>query len=130
MRMYLQLIVAVAALAAAPLLFPDAPVGGLFALPFIVGVFLEEQRHSLTEAARQVNVSPSTVWRWAMHGVRGVKLETQVWGAKRFVTESALEQFRADCTAAANGEQPQVRTPKQRSRDADRADKELADQGA
>jgi transposase len=86
-----------------------------------------EGRISLTEAARRLHVSPSTCWRWAMQGVRGVKLETHVWGAKRYVNESALERFREACTAAANGEKstPQSRTPNRRQRDIEAAEREL-----
>jgi hypothetical protein len=128
MRMHLRLFVATAVLAAALLLSPEALAGGALALP-LVGVALleEEERISLTEAARQLNVSPSTVWRWAMRGVRGVKLETQVWGAKRYTTERALEEFREACTAAANGEKssPQSRTPHRRQRDIEAAEREL-----
>lgn len=92
---------------------------------------IEEERLSLSEAARRLNVSPSTCWRWAMRGVRGIKLETQVWGVKRFTTEAALERFSEACTAAANGEAvaPQARTPRQRQSDVDRAEKELSRQG-
>lgn len=35
----------------------------------------------------------STCWRWATHGVRGVKLATVIIGGRRFVTMAALEEF-------------------------------------
>ena len=127
MRSYFRLIVAVAVFAAAFFLFPETPIGNAFALPLIGVALLDEERLSLTEAARRLKVSPSTVWRWTMRGVRGIKLETQVWGAKRSVTEAALEQFREDCTAAANGKSTatQSRTCKQRDRDYQQAEREL-----
>ncbi len=130
MRTDLRLLVAAALLAAAPLLFPETPVGGALALPLIGVALLDEKRLSLTEAARRLNVSPSTCWRWAMRGVRNVKLETQVWGSKRYTTEAALERFSERCTQAANGESaPHARTPRRREHDIDRAERELGDEG-
>lgn len=130
MRTDLRLLVAVAILAAAPLLIPETSVGGAFALPLIGVVLLDEKRLSLTEAAHRLNVSPSTCWRWAMIGVRKVRLETKVWGARRYTTEAALERFSERCTRAANGESaPQSRTPRRRERDIDRAERELDDEG-
>ncbi|MEX1229639.1 MAG: DUF1580 domain-containing protein [Planctomycetaceae bacterium] len=37
----------------------------------------------------------STCWRWATHGVRGVKLKTVIIGGRRFVTMQSLEDFLA-----------------------------------
>ncbi len=37
----------------------------------------------------------STCWRWATHGVRGVKLSTVIIGGRRYVTLAALEDFLA-----------------------------------
>ncbi len=85
----------------------------------------DEPRLTLTEAARKLDKSPSTIWRWAMRGTRGVRLETFVLGAQRYTTNPAIDRFSDRCTAAANGEQPQARTPKQRSRDFQQAEREL-----
>lgn len=92
---------------------------------------LDEQRLSLTQAARRLGVNPSTTWRWALNGVRGVNLETISVGAKRFTTEEAVERFVAATTAvAAHGPMPSVaRTPRQREHAIDRAEGELARQG-
>ena len=63
MRKFLRLIFVVAVLAAASILFPETPVGGALALPLIGVALLDEKRLSLTEAARRLNVAPSTCWR-------------------------------------------------------------------
>jgi len=86
---------------------------------------LNEQRLSLVQAARRVGVNPSTAWRWALHGVRGVRLESFSIGAKRFTTSESLERFTEACSAAANRERPQPRTTRQRSRDFQQAEHEL-----
>jgi transposase len=125
LKNYLRVIFIAVALTAFPCLPLEASSGIALALPLVGVALLDEDRMSLNEAARRLGVAPSTVWRWALRGVRGVKLETQVWGGKRYVTESSLERFREDCTAAANGEQPHARTPHRRQRDIEAADREL-----
>jgi hypothetical protein len=88
---------------------------------------LSECRLTLNEAAKRSGVNPSTTWRWALKGVRGVVLETYALGAKRFTTVEALERFTQRCTVAARGTSaPSPRTPAQRERDIDRAEQELA----
>ncbi|MFN0137998.1 MAG: DUF1580 domain-containing protein [Phycisphaerae bacterium] len=55
-----------------------------------------ERRLSVTTAAREVfDVSPETAWRWALRGVRGVKLESHVVGGRRFTTREACDRFLA-----------------------------------
>ena len=54
---------------------------------------LNEERVSVSEFARKLGVSPSTVWRWSRRGVRGVVLETFVVGGRRFTTVEAGERF-------------------------------------
>ena len=46
--------------------------------------------------------SPCTMWRWHTHGVRGVKLATNMVGGRRYTTREALEAFIAATTAAAS----------------------------
>ena len=126
----LRLIFAVAVLVAVTFLSPQAFAGGALALPLIGATLLNEKRLPLAEVARRLEVSLPTVWRWAMKGVRNVKLETQVWGSKRYTTEAALERFSERCTQAANGESaPQARTPRRREYDINRAERELGDEG-
>lgn len=44
-----------------------------------------------TANGRRLNVS--TVWRWAMKGVKGVKLEYVCYGRGMFTTKEALTRF-------------------------------------
>jgi len=91
---------------------------------------LREDRLSLSKLARQEGVSPSTVWRWTLNGVRGVLLETISVGAKRYTTQEAFRRFVEGTTAAAaNQPMPSVRTPSQRQRAIDIAEAELAKAG-
>lgn len=91
-----------------------------------------------TETAIAVNKSPahipgrphvSTVWRWVLYGVRGIRLETFVVGTQRFTTLEAIERFIAATTAKANGEPPPNRTPRQRKRAIRAAERELRQAG-
>ena len=90
-----------------------------------------EQPLTLNDAAKRSRVNPSTTWRWALKGVRGVVLETYALGVKRFTTVEALERFSDRCTAAASGghSSPTQRTNSQRERDIERAEAELAKAG-
>ena len=76
----------------------------------------KEDRISLAQAARSVGVNPSTVWRWTLNGVRGVRLSSFNIGAKRWTTTEEVDRFVAATTAVANGEQPatSARTNRQR----------------
>jgi hypothetical protein len=91
-----------------------------------------------SETAIAVNKSPahipgrphvSTVWRWVLVGVRGIKLETFVVGCQRFTTKQAIERFIAATTARANGEPAPTRTPRQRVRAIEAAERELRKAG-
>jgi len=62
-------------------------------------------------------VHVSTVHRWRMKGCRGVRLETFLRGGVRHTTRAAIERFFAATTAAADGDTPPVRTPRQRERE-------------
>ena len=58
-----------------------------------------EQLLTLAAAAREVpgrsgrGVSVSTVWRWTLRGVRGVKLETLMVGGIRHTSREALQRL-------------------------------------
>lgn len=86
---------------------------------------------SINEAAREAPGRPhiATVWRWINRGVRGIKLETVMIGGRRFTSREALEQFFARLTAASAGEPLPIRTSRQRRRDIERAERELAEAG-
>lgn len=86
---------------------------------------------AVNKAAAHIPGRPhvSTVWRWVLNGVRGIKLETFVVGCQRFTTKEAIERFITATTAKANGEPTPIRTPRQRQRDIERAERELAKAG-
>ena len=54
---------------------------------------LEQNRYTITDVAKLLHVHTSTVWRWKLQGVRGVKLKTIVIGGTRYVLESDLNNF-------------------------------------
>jgi hypothetical protein len=74
-------------------------------------------------------VHASTVHRWRLKGVRGVKLETIMRGGIRHTSREAIERFFSSTTAAANGEPAPTRTPKQRERAIVAAERELEEAG-
>ena len=76
-----------------------------------------------------VPVHVSTIHRWRLKGVRGVRLETFLRGGIRYTTDEAIERFFAATTAAADGNPSPTRTARQRQRDIDRADAELREAG-
>jgi hypothetical protein len=91
---------------------------------------LAETRLSLSELARREGVAVSTVWRWTLRGVRGVKLENFSVGAKRCTTDQAFGRFVEATTAAAQGvAAPAARTNRQRDAAVKRAEAELAKAG-
>lgn len=80
----------------------------------------------LSKAARILNpANPphvATVWRWAMHGVRGVKLESVVIGGCRYTSREAVARF-----LKALNEPDAVPTPPRRG--AERAERTLVAKG-
>ena len=38
-------------------------------------------------------VDPRTIWRWAKHGVKGVRLESVKVGRHRYTTDGAVVEF-------------------------------------
>lgn len=77
---------------------------------------LTEQPLSFTTLAREHDIHPSTVWRWAHRGVRGVQLESYCVGAKRLTTREAFARFVELTSNAAIA----AHTPMARSRDRQR----------
>lgn len=43
----------------------------LFLSPILFGSLIDEERLSLSQVAQRLDVNTSTVWRWALKGVRG-----------------------------------------------------------
>jgi len=83
------------------------------------------------ERATSIRPAPSTCHRHRLNGLQGVRLETVKCGGKRRTSVEAVHRFNEAVTRAADGERhkPQVRTPRRRERDIDRADKELERHG-
>ena len=76
---------------------------------------LSDDLMPLAQAARSLPplrsgrpVSPATVWRWAAHGLRGVRLEIIRIGGTACTTRSALRQFLAAVDAARTPASPEA----------------------
>jgi Protein of unknown function (DUF1580) len=70
----------------------------------------------------------ASVYRWFGKGVRGVKLETALVGGRRFTSREAVQRF-VDRLSNERGDAVQVRTPRQRTAAAERANAELESSG-
>jgi len=83
------------------------------------------------QAAKKLpgNVAASTVWRWMTRGCRGHRLASILISGTRRTTKTAIREFLAAITAEADGLRPQSRTPRQRERAADAADRRLSAAG-
>lgn len=88
---------------------------------------VDEEILSLAQATKMLPGRPhlSSIFRWMSRGVRGVRLESVLVGGRRYTSREALERFSAATTAAANREPAPIRTPTQRQRAIERAEKEL-----
>jgi hypothetical protein len=67
---------------------------------------LQKNTLTLAQAAKQLPslrkgrpISSSTLWRWALRGLRGVRLTTAKIGGVRVTTEDALREFFAKLSA-------------------------------
>jgi hypothetical protein len=67
----------------------------------------------------------SSIYRWASRGVRGAKLESVLVGGRRYTSVEAVERFCARATAAASREPPPLRTPRERQRAIEEAEREF-----
>ena len=65
---------------------------------------LQETRVSLTQLAHQEGVSIPTTRRWAMRGIKGIRLETIQIGGRRFTSLESYARAVERWTAAANGD--------------------------
>lgn len=85
----------------------------------------------LSEASKFFPGRPhrSSVWRFAMKGVRGVRLETIVCGGRRYTSEEAILRFIAATTAAANGEPMPVPLSARRRQEQEEARAKLREVG-
>ncbi|MEX2171539.1 MAG: DUF1580 domain-containing protein [Pirellulales bacterium] len=88
------------------------------------------ERISLPKLASAEGVSPVTVWRWALRGVKGVKLRTGcIGGSIRYTTRQWYEEFCERVTAARSGDPAPAPRTKSREAAIDRAEKQLAEMG-
>ncbi len=71
----------------------------------------------------------SCVYRWAQHGLRGVRLEIIQVGGTACTSREALQRFFERLTAARTGERAPTRTAGQRRKAAARANAELENAG-
>jgi hypothetical protein len=65
----------------------------------------QETALTLEEARKRCPTRPnlSTIWRWTLQGVRGVKLESFVFAGRRLTTVEALQRFQERTALAADG---------------------------
>jgi hypothetical protein len=89
---------------------------------------LAEQLLSFPAASKTLPSKPniSTIHRWRLKGIRGIKLETVLIGGRRHTSVEAIERFAAATTAVANGDSVPVRTSRQRERAVRDAENELS----
>lgn len=80
-----------------------------------------EQLLSMTAAAKLLPGRPNvaTLWRWRTSGCRGHRLETILFGGRRYTSREAIARF----LAAINGEPIRSETPRQRERAIAQAEK-------
>ena len=71
------------------------------------------------------SVNISTVHRWRLKGIRGIRLETMLRAGRRVTSRQAMARFFARITAVADGEPVPSQTPKQRERAIKIAEREL-----
>ena len=75
---------------------------------------------------------PSTIWRWARKGVKGVRLESRRIGGRFVTSQEALERFAERLADVAIPDHhpeappaPKARSNRQRQRDVGRAESDL-----
>lgn len=84
----------------------------------------ETDRLSVNQLARREHLHVSTVWRWMVSGVRGVKLHATRVGGRRFILESDWLAFSAALNADL-ADAPADPTPAAVTARAERAGREL-----
>lgn len=91
----------------------------------------QETLVTLSEAAALLPDRPhcSTLHRWRMNGIHGVRLETVQIGRKRYTSQEALARFVQATTAAADGAGIQAGLGDNQKRRLEKAKRELAAAG-
>ncbi|MFO0905859.1 MAG: DUF1580 domain-containing protein [Pirellulales bacterium] len=85
---------------------------------------LGESRLTLAQLARSQGVNTATAWRWALKGVRGVKLESLTVGGRRVTSAEAFDRFVTATNPEATATQ-RVKSPHQRQKEIREAVAEL-----
>jgi len=75
------------------------------------GIF-GETRLSMLDVARAYGVHISTVHRWRVHGVRGVRLETFRQAGRRYSSREATRRFNQRVTDAADAHATKAQQPR------------------
>lgn len=89
-----------------------------------------EKPISLSKAAQIYDKHLSTVHRWRLRGVNGIRLETWRIGGRRVTSRAALARFHARVTAAADGQPtPSTESNKAREQWRQRVEAQLAAEG-
>jgi hypothetical protein len=93
-----------------------------------------EDLYPLSVHAREIRgrngakgVSCSTVFRWTLRGIRGVKLESQLVGGIRMTSREALARFFAAATAAAGPQTLHSVTSRRKAKKIDDAERQVAE---
>ncbi len=83
---------------------------------------------SMAQAAGMLPGRPSlcAIWRWRTKGVRGRKLETVIIGGRPYTSIEAIQRF---AEHRGGTDAPSIRSPRQRDRAIDRAERELREAG-
>ena len=73
----------------------------------------------LSKAGRLISTNPSqaTMWRWALRGVDGVKLETFKIGGRRYTTPESVEKFVSRLNGPRSANDPLVSKMRGRQKD-------------
>lgn len=94
---------------------------------------LAEPHLAVPAVAKKLSIHQSTVWRWIIRGLGGIKLATFTVGGKRLVREESLREFLRRRNAMSAGESPDAVIPaastRRRRREVVAADHELASEG-
>ncbi len=87
------------------------------------------QRIDLKDLAKQEGVHASTVWRWALRGISGVRLPTRRMGHKRWTTREAVEWGAEQITARGDRTACSTEPSERRQRQIEAAERKLAAMG-
>ncbi|HQY88305.1 MAG TPA: hypothetical protein PK402_06580 [Tepidisphaeraceae bacterium] len=55
--------------------------------------FGDRQTLGLNSFARAIGVTPTTVWRWKLHGVKGIRLPTERIGSRIIVSRADFDRW-------------------------------------